>query len=458
MEKSIADAKVKIAAIHLEGKALPWHQIFMKNRLTREVPQWGEYVRALNDRFGALLDEDPMSELVNLKQTGSIQDYLDRFDELMNCVDLSEPYAISCFLGDLKSEVVIHFTPGHQCSRRKQLYIMEVTEDEGEEDELEQSEELAGGNKGENSEHEGDHTSSYHVSMNAMIGIHDFRTMRVTETCKGKPIHILINTGGTHNFLDLHVAQRLGCRLESTKPFPVAVADGSRIYSSHVCKDFSWKMQGTSFTTDMMILPLGGCEIVLGIQWGKQPPAIETVNNKKMRKHLHNPAQVAIMQVGVFATAQEEESSCLQIEEYENTTTGNSDLDSLLCEFRDVFEEPTSLPPPRLHDHAITLKDLTDGAYLWAMTRVNSELLLKIKQGWLNDEKLQGIIHKLIDDPDSKPKYEWKEGLLTRKGRLAQRNIRAITQVFVKWFNAPEENSTWENFHELRLRFPAFNP
>ncbi|KAG8391542.1 hypothetical protein BUALT_Bualt01G0198500 [Buddleja alternifolia] len=263
------DAKVKIAAVHLEGKALQWHQIFMKNRLTREVPQWGEYVRALNDRFGALLYEDPMSELVNLKQTESIQDYLDRFDELMNCVDLFEPYAISCFLGGLKSEVAIHW---------------------------------------------------------------------------------LVTLG-----------------------------------------DINWNLKELK-----MVFYIGGQKVSLR---GKQPPTVETVSNKKMRKHLHNPAQVAMMQVGVFATAQEEESSCLQIEEYENTTTG-----------------------------------------------------------WLNDEKLQGIIHKLIDDPDSKPKYEWKEGLLTRKGRLAQRNNRAITQVLVKWFNAPEEDSTWENLHELRLRFPAFNP
>ncbi|KAG8387730.1 hypothetical protein BUALT_Bualt02G0051800 [Buddleja alternifolia] len=88
------DAKVRIAAVHLEGKALQWHQIFMKSRLTRELPNWEDYVRALNERFGALLYEDPMSELVNLKQNGTIQDYLDKFDELVNCVELSEQYAV----------------------------------------------------------------------------------------------------------------------------------------------------------------------------------------------------------------------------------------------------------------------------------------------------------------------------------------------------------------------------
>ncbi|KAG8368812.1 hypothetical protein BUALT_Bualt15G0085700 [Buddleja alternifolia] len=62
-------SKVRIAVVHLEGKALQWHQIFMKNQLTRDLPHWGEYVKAFNDRFGALLYEDPMSELASESQT-----------------------------------------------------------------------------------------------------------------------------------------------------------------------------------------------------------------------------------------------------------------------------------------------------------------------------------------------------------------------------------------------------
>ncbi|KAG8386656.1 hypothetical protein BUALT_Bualt03G0171300 [Buddleja alternifolia] len=303
------EAKVKITTVHLEGKALQWHQIFMKNRLTREVPQWGEYVKALNDRFGALLYEDPMLELVNLKQTGSIQDYLDRFDELMNCVDLFEPYAISCFLGGLKSEVSIHvrmfrprslqdamailspqelddkrarglcfwcnekLTTGYQCSRRKQLYIMEVTKEEVEEDEMEQSEELTGGNKEENNEQEENHISSYHVSMNAMTGIHDFRTMRVTE-------------GGCEVVLGIQCLVTLG--------------------------DINWNLKELK-----MVFYIEGQKVSLR---GKQPPTMETVSNKQMKKCLHNPAQVAMMHVGVFASAPEEGSSIFQIEQQLHTT------------------------------------------------------------------------------------------------------------------------------------------
>ncbi|KAG8384225.1 hypothetical protein BUALT_Bualt04G0095800 [Buddleja alternifolia] len=107
MDETPNESKVKLAAVHLEGRALQWHQMYMKSRLTRQIPDWEEYVRALHDRFGAFLYDDPMSKLVNLKQTGSIQDYLDKFDELMNCIELVEPYAISCFLGGIKHDIYV---------------------------------------------------------------------------------------------------------------------------------------------------------------------------------------------------------------------------------------------------------------------------------------------------------------------------------------------------------------
>lgn len=48
---------------------------------------------------------------------------------------------------------------------------------------------------------------NYHISMNAMAGIHNYSTMRVTRSSKGKSINILIDTGSTHNFLDLQMAK-----------------------------------------------------------------------------------------------------------------------------------------------------------------------------------------------------------------------------------------------------------
>ncbi|KAK4412624.1 hypothetical protein Salat_2909500 [Sesamum alatum] len=176
--------------------------------------------------------------------------------------------------------------------------------------------------------------------------------MRVTGNVRGKPVHILIYTGSTHNFLDLETTKRLGCKLEDTEPFPVAVANGNKMYSSFACKSFGWKMQGISFTTDMMILPLGGCDMVLGVQW------LVTLGDINWNFH-----QLKIeFDVG----------GVIQRRDEHHTTTNHGlflclDGDSipsqqpaaildLLVEFSYLFEEPKTLPPRRDQDHDITLK------------------------------------------------------------------------------------------------------
>ena len=82
--ESVEVARVKIVTIYLEGKALQWHQSFLRSRLGRGMPKWDEYVAALSVRFGNDLYYDPMVELMNHKQLGSVQTYLEMFEEILS--------------------------------------------------------------------------------------------------------------------------------------------------------------------------------------------------------------------------------------------------------------------------------------------------------------------------------------------------------------------------------------
>ena len=104
--------KVRLAAIHLEAKALLWHQTYMQRR-NQVLPSWTQYTEDITTRFGDLYD-DPMADLKALKQTGSVQDYHDAFDALTSRLTLSEEYLLSCYLGGLADEIqlaVRMFTP-----------------------------------------------------------------------------------------------------------------------------------------------------------------------------------------------------------------------------------------------------------------------------------------------------------------------------------------------------------
>ncbi|GJS36257.1 protein ABC transporter 1, mitochondrial [Tanacetum coccineum] len=151
-----------------------------------------------------------------------------------------------CFYYDQK------YTPSHKCSG--QLFSIILLADE----ELESKEEIM---EEENLMPE----EVPQISLNALNGANSFQTMRITGKIGKHEVHILVDCGATHNFLDVNVAKQVGCKTNKTYPLEVVVGGGRKLISNVVCKKFEWQLQGETFYTDMMILPLSGCEMVLGI-------------------------------------------------------------------------------------------------------------------------------------------------------------------------------------------------
>ncbi|WVZ14312.1 hypothetical protein V8G54_011878 [Vigna mungo] len=98
------DYKVCLAVVHFEGKALQWHNTYIKNKGLLNLPSWESYTRILIDRFGEV-GEDPMAELMRLRQKNFVEDYHDAFDRIVSQVELSEANQLSCFLDGLKQDV-----------------------------------------------------------------------------------------------------------------------------------------------------------------------------------------------------------------------------------------------------------------------------------------------------------------------------------------------------------------
>ncbi|GJZ55414.1 reverse transcriptase [Tanacetum coccineum] len=96
------EQKIRLVSMHLFGKALNWHKHFMSK--FGEVMTWDVYQTHVKKRFESVF-EDPVVELKNLKQTTTVQGYQDFFEELLNKVDINEPYSVSLFIGGLKEEI-----------------------------------------------------------------------------------------------------------------------------------------------------------------------------------------------------------------------------------------------------------------------------------------------------------------------------------------------------------------
>ncbi|KAF2609907.1 hypothetical protein F2Q70_00011291 [Brassica cretica] len=101
------ELKVRLAAMHLKGKATQWHTNYMTTRFGL-FPSWTDYIIAISTRFCELFD-DPLAELVALKQgSDSVVDYRDKFETAWMRLVLPEAHALSIFLANMNPHLSLH--------------------------------------------------------------------------------------------------------------------------------------------------------------------------------------------------------------------------------------------------------------------------------------------------------------------------------------------------------------
>ncbi|KAL4281537.1 hypothetical protein GQ457_03G002250 [Hibiscus cannabinus] len=252
------------------------------------------------------------------------------------------------------------FSPGHQC-KVKQLNSMEEGEDQAEEEPQEE------GNTETECQVEGDNLE---ISMNALTGNTGYSTLRIQGIVKGKPLNILIDSGSTHSFIIPRWAKE-GLEVVQTNPLTITVANGEKLYSTAMSKLLSWKMQGYNFEHDFRVLQMGGSDMVLGVDWMKNYSPI-VMDFKEMTLSFQHEGKAIILQGGQriqkiklisedklqkFTQKNQEwigEIFLMNAESSEATVP--EVLQPLLEEYKEVFEDPKGMPPPRQQDHAIVLK------------------------------------------------------------------------------------------------------
>ncbi|GJZ40777.1 putative mitochondrial protein [Tanacetum coccineum] len=415
--------KLRLVSMHVFGKALNWHKQFMGK--FNEVVTWGFYETQIKKRFESVF-EDPMVELKNLKQTTSVQVYQDYFEELLNKVELNEPYAISLFIGGLKEDIAyavrmfkptslidvfnlsklqevlsngisnnVHrnggfvprnvnnampnrpfkkltqqeleekrakhlcffcdqkYTPGHKCSG--QMYSLEVVASE---EMFEEDDDCVLTEQGMVNAIEEEELVRPQISLNAMTGVPSYQTMRVRGYVGKQLLHILVDSGSTHNFLDLSAARKMGCKMRKMCPLQVSVANGQVMSSMYECKDFQWELQGKIYITDVIIIPLGGCEMVLGIQWLSTLGVIQCDFKNLVMEFVKDGIKCGGGR-GDGGTEVTSMAMCVCPITLMQMTgipgQQNPQIQTLLNTFHSVFETPKELPPIRSHDHTIPL-------------------------------------------------------------------------------------------------------
>jgi len=85
------------------------------------------------------------------------------------------------------------------------------------------------------------------ISLSALIGIANFRTMRIPGDLNKCRFYILLDSTRKHMFLDIRIGKKFGCKIKEREPLMVTIADGNKITISSVVKKKFLKNTANNF-------------------------------------------------------------------------------------------------------------------------------------------------------------------------------------------------------------------
>ena len=148
----------------------------------------------------------------------------------------------------------------------------------------------------------------------------------------------------------------------------VQVANGDTFTCPGYCKGVNLVMQACNIITNLFLLTLGGCDVVLGVDWLRSLGTINWNFAELSMRFIMGGKEITLQGLKAPKHAVEEEPNLnkvtltkgkgiwlqlMKITAPFGAATTEPSIQAVLDGFKSVFNEPKGLPPFRSHDHQI---------------------------------------------------------------------------------------------------------
>ncbi|XP_013594470.1 PREDICTED: uncharacterized protein LOC106302526 [Brassica oleracea var. oleracea] len=186
----------------------------------------------------------------------------------------------------------------------------------------------------------------------------------------GKPTHVLFDSGATHSFVTPEVAARFWDSSVVDRINVAVLTPADRILQANQCiKNVPLVIQGKEFVADLLVVPLEGYEIILGIDWlssygvqidcGRGMMLFGRSKRPEMVYYGISPSMtvslVATMRVQDFFQDGEVYLATLSVSGGATNVEVKVEGIKVVHEFEDIFAPLKELPPPQSNLFTVTL-------------------------------------------------------------------------------------------------------
>jgi hypothetical protein len=218
-----------------------------------------------------------------------------------------------------------------------------------------------------------------YLSLHAMSGKPQNKALQLRALVQNQALVILVDSGSSPTFLNSVIAKKLQVQPTAVAPMTVKVANGAMLSRTAEAKHFQWWCQGNTFQVNAKIIDMGAYDLVLGMDW---LATFRPMMCDWLEKWIEFQHQGKVIQLQGIQYSQPKELKEISMEQVVKWEKGNdlwvdvvietgeksptlidtylqegipAQVKELIHEFGSVFQVPSTLPPSRDYDHAITL-------------------------------------------------------------------------------------------------------